>query len=172
MSEPIISVSGLRGTIGDQLTPVVATRYVAALAATLPKGRVVIGRDGRQSGPMLVQAVAATLAAHGLDVVDLGVAATPTVGVQVRKLSAVAGIQISASHNPKQYNGLKLFNSAGRVLPKLDGEAVLTAYRDGRVAWVGVDDLGEFHADPDPHAAHAELVLEDGRRRRDPATQI
>ena len=118
MSEPIISVSGLRGTIGEQLTPAVASRYISALAATLPKGIVVIGRDGRPSGPMLVQAISATLLAHGLDVVNLGVAATPTVGVQVRKLAAVAGIQVSASHNPKEYNGIKLFNAEGRVAEK------------------------------------------------------
>ena len=125
MSEPIISVSGLRGTIGDQLTPIVAARYAAALAATLPKGLVVIGRDGRSSGSMLAAVVSATLQAHGLDVADLGPAATPTVGVQVRTMNAVGGIQISASHNPKEYNGLKLFGSDGRVLSKNIGESVL-----------------------------------------------
>ena len=78
MSEPIISVSGLRGTIGDQLTPEVAVRYVAALAANLPKGLVVIGRDGRSSGPMLTAAVSSALPGARLDVVDLGPAATPT----------------------------------------------------------------------------------------------
>jgi phosphomannomutase len=159
MSEPIISVSGLRGTIGEQLTPAVASRYISALAATLPKGIVVIGRDGRPSGPMLVQAISATLLAHGLDVVNLGVAATPTVGVQVRKLAAVAGIQVSASHNPKEYNGIKLFNAEGRVLPKAAGEKVLAAYRESRSAWVGVDDLGQMCDDNDPHSAHAALIL-------------
>jgi len=73
-SEPIISVSGLRGTLGNQLTPAVAMRYVSALAATLPKGKVVIGRDGRSSGRMLTQAVSATLAGHGLTPIDLDVA--------------------------------------------------------------------------------------------------
>ncbi len=158
-SEPIISVSGLRGTIGDQLTPSVAVRYVAALASTLPKGLVVIGRDGRQSGGMLAAAVTSALLAHGLDVADLGPAATPTIGVQLRAMNAVAGIQISASHNPKQYNGLKLFGADGRVLPKLQGEQVLAGYRSGNSNWVNVDQLGQQHEVADAHGHHLDLVL-------------
>ena len=165
MSEPIISVSGLRGTIGEQLTPLVATRYVAALASTLaPSGtqraKVVIGRDGRSSGAMLTQAIIATLAASGLDTIDLDVAATPTVGVQVRAQGAVAGIQISASHNPKQYNGLKLFGPDGRVLPKVAGEKVLAAYHQGKTGWVGVDSIGSWRRLDAPHTAHCQKVLD------------
>ncbi len=159
MSEPIISVSGLRGTLGDQLTPLVAARYIAAMASTLPRGKVVVGRDGRSSGPMLAQVVSATLAAHGMEAIDLDVAATPTVGVQVRVQHAVAGIQISASHNPKEYNGLKLFNHEGRVLPKMDGEKVLAAYREGQCRWVGVDEIGDVRRLEDPHTAHGDMVL-------------
>ena len=159
MSEPIISVSGLRGIIPEQLTPLVATRYIAALASTLPSGIVVIGRDGRSSGRMLAAAVSATLAAHGFDVVDLGAAATPTVGIQVRELKAVAGVQISASHNPKEYNGLKLFGSDGRILTKSAGERVLAGYRAGDAKWVGVDSIGQIKEHSDPHSAHLNLVL-------------
>jgi len=159
MNEPIISVSGLRGTIGDQLTPWVATRYVAALAAQLPSGAVVIGRDGRQSGAMLASAVAATLLGHGLDVVDLGPASTPTVGVQVRELKAVAGIQISASHNPKEYNGMKLFGPDGRVLSKTRGEKVVQGYQSGDCRWCGVDQIGQFRPLEDALSAHLTLVL-------------
>jgi phosphomannomutase len=158
-SEPIISVSGLRGTIPDQLTPIVAARYVAALASTLPRGKVVIGRDGRSSGRMFSQVVGATLAGHGLDVIDLDVASTPTVGVQVREQNAVAGVQISASHNPKEYNGLKLFGSDGRVLTKSVGEEVLDRYRAGQAAWVGVDDVGQLQRLDDAHSCHLNLVL-------------
>ncbi len=159
MSEPIISVSGLRGTIPDQLTPLVATRYIAALAATLPSGKVVIGRDGRSSGRMLAAAVSATLAAHGFDVIDLDAASTPTVGVQVRQQRAVAGVQISASHNPKEYNGLKLFGSDGRILTKSVGEKVLAGYRAADAKWVGVDSIGQISKMDDPHTAHLDLVL-------------
>lgn len=172
MSEPIISVSGLRGTIGDQLTPLVATRYIAALASTLPPGKVVIGRDGRSSGKMLAQAVAATLAAHGLDVIDLDVASTPTVGVQVRFQKAVAGVQISASHNPKEYNGMKLFGSDGRVLPKTAGEKILAGYRNNQTQWVGVDAIGQIVQETDPHTPHLNLVLKTVAAEQIRATQF
>ncbi len=158
-SEPIISVSGLRGTIPDQLTPWVATRYVAAWASTLPVGKVVMARDGRSSGRMLAQVVGATLAAHGLEVIDLDVAATPTVGVQVRVEGAVAGVQITASHNPKEYNGLKLFGRDGRILTKTAGEKVLAGYQAGQTNWVDVDQIGQLRQSADPHTAHLELVL-------------
>lgn len=159
MSEPIISVSGLRGTIPDQLTPLVATRYIAALASALPPGKVVISRDGRSSGRMLAAAVSATLAAHGFDVIDLDAASTPTVGIQVRQQKAVAGVQISASHNPKEYNGLKLFGNDGRILTKSAGEKVLAGYRANETKWVGVDAIGKIERLDDPHSAHMDLVL-------------
>ena len=158
-SEPIISVSGLRGILGNQLTPAVAMRYVSALAATLPKGKVVIGRDGRSSGRMLTQAVSATLAGHGLTPIDLDVAATPTVGVALRHFGAVAGVQISASHNPKEYNGLKLFGAEGRVLPKIEGEKVLAAYHENKSSWVDVDSIAAIETAEDPHAPHMDLIL-------------
>ncbi|MGN6135118.1 MAG: phosphoglucosamine mutase [Aureliella sp.] len=160
MSEPIISVSGLRGIIGDQLTPLVAMRYVAALASSLGAGEVVVGRDGRASGEMLFQTIASTLVGHGMTVIDLGVAATPTVGVAVREYGATAGIQISASHNPRQYNGLKLFAGSGRVLSKATGERVLASYQEGRSRWQGIDHLGKQMTVADPHARHLELVLD------------
>ncbi len=160
MSEPIISVSGLRGTIPEQLTPLVATRYIAALATTLPRGSVVVSRDGRSSGRMLAAAVSATLAGHGFDVIDLDAAATPTVGVQVRHQKAVAGVQITASHNPKEYNGIKLFGSDGRILNKAAGEAVLARYKSSESRWVDVDSIGQLNRLQDAHSPHLRLVLD------------
>ncbi|QDV26638.1 phosphoglucosamine mutase [Aureliella helgolandensis] len=168
MSEPIISVSGLRGLIGEQLTPVVAARYVAAMVAALQtsltstdghRGKIVVARDGRNSGQMLARAVTATIVASGLDAIDLDVASTPTVGVQIQQLKAVGGVQISASHNPKEYNGLKLFGPDGRVLTKSIGERVLEAYRAGHSRWVGVDELGQVESMADPHLEHMQRVL-------------
>jgi phosphomannomutase len=124
----IVSVSGLRGVVGQSLTPAVAVRYAAAFAAGLPAGPVVIGRDGRANGPPLADAIAASLLASGRDVIDCGVAATPTVGIVVRELTAAGGIQVSASHNPARYNGMKLFSAAGRVLPAAAGREVLARY--------------------------------------------
>ena len=125
----IVSVSGLRGIVGGSLTPEVAVRYVAAFAATLPPGPIVIGRDGRTSGPLLAAAIAEHLTRSGRDVIDCGIAATPTVGIVVRQERAAGGIQISASHNPAPYNGLKLFSGEGRVLPAAAGAVVLEGFR-------------------------------------------
>src|SRR5215213_1203213 len=122
MSEPIISVSGLRGIVGESLTAEVAARYVAAFAADLPAGPVVIGRDGRASGPIFATVIGETLAALGREVLDAGPAATPTVGVLVRELRAAGGIQISASHNPAEYNGMKRSSSAGRAIAATEGQ--------------------------------------------------
>jgi phosphomannomutase len=125
----IVSVSGLRGVVGTSLTPAVAVRYAAAFAATLPPGPIVIGRDGRTHGPLFATALRDFLTACGRDVIDCGVAATPTVGIVVRAERAAGGIQISASHNPPHYNGLKLFSAAGRVLPAAAGATVLERFR-------------------------------------------
>ena len=125
----IVSVSGLRGIMGGSLTPEVAVRYVAAFAATLPPGPIVIGRDGRTSGPLLAAAITEYLTRSGRDVIDCGIAATPTVGIVVRQERAAGGIQISASHNPAPYNGLKLFSAEGRVLPAAAGAVVLERFR-------------------------------------------
>jgi len=125
----IVSVSGLRGVVGTTLTPDVAVRYAAAFAATLPPGPIVIGRDGRTHGPLFAAALRDFFTTGGRDVIDCGVAATPTVGIVVREERAAGGIQISASHNPPQYNGLKLFSAAGRVLQAAAGATVLERFR-------------------------------------------
>jgi phosphomannomutase len=137
VSDLIISVSGLRGIVGESLTPEVAVRYALAFAAEVRSGSIVITRDGRASGPALAAALCAGLSAAGRDVVDAGVAATPTTGVLVRQLQAGGGIQISASHNPPQYNGLKLFSAAGRVIPEAAGAKVLARYRQSAAAPLG-----------------------------------
>jgi phosphomannomutase len=159
MSEPIISVSGLRGVIGDSLAPEVAMRYVAAFAAETPPGPIVVTRDGRTSGPMLADAVRCALCAVGRDVIDAGVAATPTTGVLIKHLHAAGGMQISASHNPPQYNGLKLFSAEGRVIPQAAGEQVIERYRNDPPAWREHDSLGRAQPCDDPHEHHLELVL-------------
>ncbi|MFM9023855.1 MAG: phosphoglucosamine mutase, partial [Planctomycetaceae bacterium] len=158
-AEPlIVSVSGLRGIVGRSLTPEVAARYAAAFAATLPPGPVVIGRDGRQSGPLLATAITELLVGSGRDVIDCGVAATPTVGVAIRDRRAAGGIQISASHNPAAYNGLKLFSHEGRVIPAAAGREVLARYESSVAAppppGIGRGGVTAF----DAAAAHVALV--------------
>ena len=128
VEQPIISVSGLRGIVGVSLTPEIATRYAQAFAAGLAAGPIIITRDSRPSGAMLAEAIAASLIQGGRDVINAGIAATPTTGVLVRQFQAAGGLQISASHNPAQYNGLKLFSGEGRVIPAAAGQAVLDRY--------------------------------------------
>ncbi len=158
--EPIISVSGLRGVVGTTLTPDVAMRYVAAFASQLGPGPLVVTRDGRATGAMLADAVRAALCAVGRDVIDAELAATPTTGVLVTQYRAAGGIQISASHNPVEYNGIKLFSSEGRVISDQAGQPVLAAYRSGQApAWVGHDQLGQVSACEDCLGEHARRVL-------------
>lgn len=159
MSELIISVSGLRGIVGETLTPEVATRFVAAFASKLPAGPIIVGRDGRNSGPMLSRAITAALNASGRDCIDVDVAATPTIGVLVRELKAAGAVQISASHNPPPYNGIKLFGSAGRVLDAETGSAIRDAYFAQEAEWAPFDQLGSIANCEDPHLPHLEKVL-------------
>lgn len=159
MSEPIISVSGLRGIVGESLTPEVAIRYVASFAATLKSGPIIVSRDGRTTGPMMALAVQSALMAAGRDVLDAGIAATPTLGVLVKARGAAGGVQISASHNPPQYNGLKLFGPEGRVIPAAAGEPVLAAYRKGSLRWAPFDKVGGVSVLEDTTDVHLDRIL-------------
>jgi len=157
--EPIISVSGLRGIVGQTLTPEVAVRYVTAFADLTRPGPLVITRDGRPSGRMLADAIHAGLHALGRGSIDAGIAATPTTGVLIRYLGAAGGVQITASHNPAQYNGLKLFSAEGRVIPGGLGERLLARYRDATPDRPAADRPGTLERSADPHSAHLEVVL-------------
>ena len=159
-AQPIISVSGLRGVVGESLTPEVVVRYAAAFAAAAPPGAILVSRDGRGSGRLIAELVHAALEAMGRPTADLGVQATPTVGVAVRQFEAAGAIQITASHNPLPYNGLKLFSPQGRVLPQNAGQAVLATYRAGRFEWAAYDRIGPRQAIADPARGHLEAVLE------------
>ncbi len=158
VKEPIISVSGLRGIVGETLTPDVAIRYVCAFAAEMPPGPIVITRDGRTTGPMLAACLTGGLTAIGRTVVNGGVAATPTTGVLVRHYQAAGGIQISASHNPPEYNGLKLFSAEGRVVPASVGERVLQRYRGVAPALVSHESVGTFGPCSGAVAPHLSLL--------------
>jgi phosphomannomutase len=153
-SELIVSVSGIRGIVGEGLTPAAALRFAEALATYTRGGRIVLSRDGRASGAMLRHAVLAGLTAAGCEVHDVGVAPTPTVGLAVRTLRAQGGVQITASHNPAPWNGLKLFNADGRVLPAAEGRKVQALYEAGARAAVPYNMLGtvqNYHKAEDDH---------------------
>lgn len=154
----IVSVSGLRGIVGGSLTPDVAARYALAFVDGLPPGPVVVGRDGRTHGPLLARAIGEALARAGRDILDAGVAATPTIGIVVRDSGAAGGIQISASHNPAPYNGIKLFSAEGRVIGAAAGQAVLERFRAGPGSAPPAPARGA-RRDVDGTALHVALVL-------------
>ena len=159
-SEPIISVSGLRGIVGESLDPLLAIKYTTAYAQLLEaEGPFVVTRDGRTTGPMLAQAICSGLNSIGGDVIYGDVAATPTTGILVREHKAVGGIQISASHNPPPYNGIKLFDATGRVINAEAGEKVIDAYRDYELQSVGWEKVGNTTQLDDTTSAHLNAVL-------------
>ena len=159
-SDLIVSVSGIRGIVGDSLTPEPAARFAAALGTFLHGGNVVLSRDSRPSGEMLKHAVIAGLLSVGCTVEDIGIAATPTVGIAVRNLQAAGGIQITASHNPAPWNGLKLFGGDGAVLPANQGQEVRMSYDSQAFARVGWDKIGRVRIPPDVSDDHLRLVLD------------
>jgi phosphomannomutase len=159
-AEPIISVSGLRGIVGESLDPLLAIRFTTAFAQLLAAdGPIVVTRDGRTSGPMLAQAICSGLMSIGRDVIYGDVAATPTTGILVREHKAAGGIQISASHNPPPYNGIKLFDATGRVINAEAGQKVIDAYRQHELKSVAWDKVGSMTNLEDTTSAHLKAVL-------------
>jgi phosphomannomutase len=153
-SNLIVSVSGIRGIIGEGLTPRAVLAFASAFGVHVNGGRIALSRDGRPSGLMLRNAVLAGLTAAGCEVHDLQVAPTPTVGLAVRKLGAAGGIQITASHNPAPWNGLKMFGPDGRVLSAADGLKVQQLFEAGSsqcVPWNEVGTWQDYHKAQDEH---------------------
>ena len=146
----IKSISGIRGTIGgvagEGLTPADIVKYSAAFGnwviSTTGKNKIVIGRDARISGEMLRNLVVGTLQSIGIHVVDLGLSTTPTVEIAVPLENAGGGIILTASHNPKEWNALKLLNDKGEFITDTDGKAVLDLAEEGNILFAEVDDLG------------------------------
>jgi phosphomannomutase len=156
----IVSISGLRGVVGDGLDPAVAVEFAASYASECEGGPIVLAHDGRVSAPVFLAAVEAGVSATGHDVLVAGATATPTVGVLVRDLRAAGGIQISASHNPPNYNGLKFFQRAGMVLSSRQGQAVIERWKGREFRWAGWDALGSRRVIDDPDRDHLARVLQ------------
>lgn len=165
----IKSISGIRGTIGgkvDQaLTPIDAVKFAAAYGTWLkdknPNQRlkVVIGRDARISGQMISDLVVSTLVGLGIDVVNLNLSTTPTVEVAVPVENAHGGIILTASHNPKQWNALKLLNEKGEFISGKDGETILAIAAEERFDFAEVDDLGIVTNDESYMQKHIDAIL-------------
>ena len=165
----IKSISGIRGTIGgacgENLTPVDAAKFTAAYArfiASRANGRkitIVVGRDARISGPMVDRIVEGTLLGCGADVINVGLCTTPGTEMAVITNKADGGIIITASHNPRQWNALKLLNSHGEFLNADEGREILRLAEAEEFAFADVDDLGKVVSRDDFNATHIEQVL-------------
>jgi phosphomannomutase len=156
----IASVSGLRGVVGSGFDPAVAAEFAAAYAAECGPGAIVVGHDGRPTAHAFQNAVLAGITAAGRDVKLAGAAATPTLGLLVREHHAAGGVQISASHNPADYNGLKFFQPEGMVLGPAAGRAVLDRWNRREFGWATWSQVGKAAPLADPHAAHLAKVLD------------
>lgn len=163
----IKSISGIRGTIGGQpgsgLTPLDIVKFTAAYGAWVQhrniSGPIVIGRDGRISGPMVRDLVAATLTGMGFDVVDLGLSTTPTVEMAVVWEGAAGGIILTASHNPKEWNALKLLNEKGEFVSAEDGAWILAAAENGDMCFAEVSKLGAVRTEDGYLQKHIAAIL-------------
>jgi len=163
----IKSISGIRGTIGgaagDGLTPLDIVKFTSAFGAWAMKRsgkkKIIVGRDARISGTMVNNLVVGTLQGLGIDVIDLGLSTTPTVEVAVPWEEAAGGIILTASHNPKQWNALKLLNEKGEFISDADGKEVLDIAEKGDVKYADVNELGQVTNDNSYVQRHIDSIL-------------
>lgn len=170
----MVSVSGIRGRVGEGLTPEIVARYAAGFGAWVRSrgdGTVVVGRDSRVSGPMFQRVVLSALQSVGIDVIDIGMAPTPTIQLAVEHHHAGGGLAITASHNPVEWNALKFIGPSGLFLDANDG-AAMRAIADGEIPRARWDELGAVSEDREAIARHLNAVLSlpfidvEGLRRR------
>ena len=165
----IKSISGIRGTIGgragDALTPMDIAKFTAAYATfidrttTLPYRTIVVGHDARISGPMVIDIVIGTLMGMGFDVVNIGPASTPTTEMAVALEEACGGLILTASHNPKEWNALKLLNEKGEFLTAAEGQEVLRIAKDREYTFADVDHLGHHLKNTTYNRRHIQKVM-------------
>ncbi|MEY5061820.1 MAG: Phosphoglucosamine mutase [Planctomycetota bacterium] len=161
----MLSVSGARGIVGRTMTPVVAATFAGAFGShirTLVAGRrprLVVARDGRFGGEALARAVQGALASVGCDVVDIGVAMTPTVGLMIKALGADGGMAVTASHNPIEWNGLKCLDGDGLAPPKPVAEAIIARFKAADIAFAKPLEIGSITTDATAARRHVERVL-------------
>ena len=155
----MISVAGVRGIVGESLTPDVIARFTAAFAREAPDGPIVVGRDARPTGALVRAAVVAGLSGAGRDVIDLGLATTPTVEIAVERLGAAGGIVLTASHNPAPWNALKFLSPRGEFIGPAEGARVRARFEAGERLWAPWDAIGAERAEHEALGWHLERVL-------------
>ena len=171
MTQRILSISGLRGVVGDGLDPEYIVEFAAALGTLAAGGSIIVSRDGRTTGPAIHHAVVAGLLGAGCKVVDAGIASTPTCGVLVHHFKAAGGLQITASHNPVEWNGLKPFSPEGSVFDHRQGERLLAILDEKSFRRAKWNQIGSVESLKEPGRPHFERILklvdvENIRRRR------
>jgi phosphomannomutase len=142
MGKLMVSISGIRGIVGDGFDPHTIVKYTSAFADFIGNGKIVVGRDSRISGEMVNEIVTGTVLAKGLDVINLGICPTPTVQFTVKELNADGGIAISASHNPNEWNALKLLNSTGQFMTPDENKVMLNRLSDSQNRFKAWDKVG------------------------------
>jgi len=155
----MVSISGIRGIVGDGLDPNTIIKYTSAYAGFIGKGKVVVGRDARITGEMVNQLVTGTLLAKGLDVINIGICPTPTVQFTVKQLNADGGIAISASHNPNEWNALKLLNSTGQFMTPEENNTILEKLDEAENDYKPWDEVGKNSFYNEGLQNHAKAVL-------------
>jgi phosphomannomutase len=156
----MVSISGIRGVVGESLTPEVVVRYAAAFADYCKGGPIVVGRDGRSTGSVIANLTVSTLLAKGSDVIAIGICPTPTVQLGVEKFGAAGGISVTASHNPIIWNGLKFLSSSGLFLNAAENAEFWAIAEGGAGAYAAWDGLGRHRKAPEMIEYHIERILE------------
>jgi len=155
----MVSISGIRGIVGDGLDPDSIIKYTSAYAKFIGKGKVVVGRDARITGEMVNHLVTGTLLANGLDVINIGICPTPTVQFTVKELKADGGIAISASHNPNEWNALKLLNSSGQFMTPEENKIMLENLDEAENNYKQWDEIGKISLYSEGMQNHVNAVL-------------
>lgn len=154
------SISGVRGLLGEGMNPEIAARFTAAFSSRIGGGSVVVGRDSRESGAYLAPVIFSTVQFLGIDVVDLGIASTPTVGIMVDELEADGGIIVTASHNGPEWNALKLLGDDGEFLSAAEMMDVVDLAAGDRPLFTAPDRYGTLHVRDDADDVHIARILD------------
>jgi phosphomannomutase len=155
----MVSISGVRGIVGESLTPEVAVRYAAAFAEYAGRGPVVLGRDGRITGGPIANIISSTLLSMGCDVIALGVVPTPTIGWTVAQKKTAGGISVTASHNPMQWNGMKFIGPSGMFLDGPQNVRLQEILSGAPPRYVGWEKVGRHMKDDAAAGRHLDAVL-------------
>jgi phosphomannomutase len=153
------SISGVRGIVGETLTPEVILKYTSAFAEYCRFGKIVVGRDGRSTGNLISNLVISNLLSSGCDVVELGIAPTPTIGIAVEQLHADGGIAITASHNPMEWNGLKFIGKSGLFLNAGENKILWSILEAGLHKYARWNEIGRHLVDDTFIRQHIDMVM-------------